>query len=117
MSARHLLLAVALATVPALAAAQRALRSPLVDLGFACDELHYPAAALRAEATGKTIITFVVSDDGLVTRPEVSVSSGRKREHKLLDHAALLHVRSCKPVNGSAVAPGVYSHEFIWASR
>ncbi len=109
----------ALSAISAAAFAQQpqALASPMAGAGFACDELHFPAAALRAEATGRTVISFVLSNDGLVTQPAVTASSGPKREHKLLDFVALQHVRSCRLVNNTSVPPGSYSHEFVWVVR
>lgn len=117
MNIKALLLTAAAA--PALVAAQDPppLPSPMTRMGYACEELRYPAASLRAEATGRTVVAFVVSDEGLITQPEVTSSAGRKREHKLLDLVALQHVRSCKLVGAAAVPPGAYSHAFVWVIR
>ena len=95
----------------------QALDSPMTAAGFACEELQYPAAALRAETTGKTVVAFSVSADGVVNQAEVKTSAGRKREHKLLDFVALQHVRSCKVSAKASVQPGSYSHEFVWLIR
>lgn len=102
-----------------LAAAQQApgLASPIAALGYTCDELRYPFAALRAEASGKTVVSFVVSESGAITEPAVIASAGRKREHKLLDHVALAHLRSCRQAAGTSLAPGAYTQEFVWLIR
>lgn len=105
-------------TLPLFASAQPVtVRSLLVAKGFACEPLEYPVAALRAEVTGRTVISFTVSDDGFVVQPEVKTSSGRKRARKMLDFVALQHVRSCKLVDSAFLPPGEYSHEFVWAIR
>ena len=112
------LLALIALALPVIARAQPVtVPSPLVAKGFACEPLEYPVAALRAEATGRTVISFTVSDDGFIVQPEVKASSGRKREHKLLDFVALQHVRSCKLASSASMPPGEYSHEFVWVIR
>ena len=47
----------------------------------------YPAAALRAEATGTTTAAFLVSDTGQALKVAITVSSGDTPAHKLLDFA------------------------------
>ncbi len=112
------LLVLAACALPGLASAQRVtVPSPLASQGFACELLEYPAAALRAEATGRTVIAFLVNDEGFIVQAEVKASSGRKREHKMLDFVAMQHVRSCKLTDSIAVPPGSYSYEFVWVMR
>ena len=112
------LLALLALALPLIASAQPVtVPSPFLAKGFACEPLEYPVAALRAEATGRTVISFTVSDDGFIVQPEVKASSGRKREHKLLDFVALQHVRSCKLASSASMPPGEYSHEFVWVIR
>lgn len=60
----------------------------------------YPAAALRAEATGTTRLRLSVDPTGLVTKADVVNSAGPTREHRLLDRAAVAQMASgsCKGV-------------------
>ncbi len=83
-----------------------------------CEKPEYPAAALRAEATGTTKIKFTVDATGAVSKAEVEQSAGVTREHRLLDRAAVDALSKCrfkpgvdeagKPVGGSTVV------EYVW---
>ncbi|MBL8334264.1 MAG: TonB family protein [Rubrivivax sp.] len=79
----------------------------------------YPAAAIRAEATGTTVVRFVVGADGkLAGDPQVVRSAGPSREHKMLDRTAVSKLRECsfKPGNdetGKAVG-GTFDVEYVW---
>jgi protein TonB len=78
----------------------------------------YPAAAVRAEATGMTTIRFTVGADGRVTGSEVIKSSGPSREHKQLDRVALAKLSECafKPgadENGRPVG-GTTEVQYVW---
>lgn len=61
-----------------------------------CPKPEYPAAALRADVQGTTVVKLAVAPSGTVTRSEVSESSGDSREHKILDRAAHDALRQCK---------------------
>jgi protein TonB len=78
----------------------------------------YPAAALRAEATGMTVIRFTVGPDGKVESSQIVRSAGPSREHKMLDRVAQAKLSECtfKPgidENGRAVG-GTTQVEFVW---
>jgi protein TonB len=55
----------------------------------------YPAAALRAQATGVSRIRFTVDANGKVTAADVVGSSGPTRENRLLDNAAKAALATC----------------------
>jgi len=65
----------------------------------------YPAAALRAGASGVSRIRFTVDASGKVTAAEVVGSSGPTREHRLLDNAAKSALASC-PIKVGTDAEG-----------
>ena len=78
----------------------------------------YPAAALRAEATGTTQVRFTVGADGKLASVEVSRSAGPSREHKQLDRVAVQKLSGCafKPgidENGNAVG-GTFLVDYVW---
>jgi protein TonB len=78
----------------------------------------YPAAALRAEATGTTKIRFTVGPDGKMTNAELVKSAGPSREHKMLDRVALTKLSECtfRPGNDENGKPvgGSFDVEYVW---
>jgi protein TonB len=71
--------------------------APQVDFNADCTKPAYPPAAVRAEATGISVIKVTVGVDGRATATEIAKSSGPSREHKLLDRAAEAAIRdTCK---------------------
>ena len=84
-----------------------------------CEKPEYPAAALRADATGVTKIRFTLDATGAVTKAEIEKSSGSSREHRLLDRTAMEALSKCrgkpgtdeagKPVGGTTV-----SVDYVW---
>ena len=83
-----------------------------------CEKPEYPAAALRAEATGVTKIRFTVDAQGRVSAADVERSAGSSREHRLLDRTAVEALSKCrfkpgtdeqgKPVGGTTVV------DYVW---
>ena len=88
-----------------------------IDVG-SCDKPEYPAAALRAEATGTSKIRFTVDATGVVSKAEIERTAGASREHRLLDRAAVDALSKCrfkpgvddtgKPVGGTTVV------DYVW---
>lgn len=86
-----------------------------------CEKPEYPAAALRAEATGTTKIRFMVDATGKVSKAEVERSSGPTREHRMLDRTAVEALSKCpfkpgtdengKPVGGTSIVDYVWKTE------
>jgi len=86
-----------------------------------CDKPEFPAAALRAEATGTTKIRFTVDATGAVSKAEVERSAGPSREHRLLDRAAVDALSKCrfkagtdeagKPVGTTTIV------EYVWKTE
>jgi len=86
-----------------------------------CEKPEYPAAALRAEATGTTKIRFTVDATGKVSKAEVERPSGSSREHRLLDRTAVEALSKCpfrpgtdetgKPVGAVAVV------DYVWRTE
>ena len=84
-----------------------------------CEKPEYPAAALRADATGVTKIRFTLDATGAVTKAEIEKSSGPSREHRLLDRTALEALSKCrgrpgtdeagKPMGGTTVTV-----DYVW---
>jgi len=78
----------------------------------------YPAAALRAEATGDVDIRFTIGPDGKLTKAEIIKSAGPSREHKMLDRVTLSKLSECtfKPgldENGAPVG-GTFVQGYRW---
>lgn len=78
----------------------------------------YPAAAVRAEATGITKIRFNVGADGRLAGSEVVRSAGPSREHKLLDRLAVAKLSECRftagtDENGRPVGAS-FDVEYVW---
>lgn len=78
----------------------------------------YPAAAVRAEATGDVDIRFTIGPDGKLTKAEVIRSAGPSREHKMLDRVTLAKLSECtfKPgidENGNPVG-GTFVQGYRW---
>ena len=86
-----------------------------------CEKPEYPAAALRADATGTTKIRFTVDAAGAVSKAEVERAAGSSREHRLLDRTAVDALSKCrfrpgtddqgKPVGGTTVV------EYVWKTE
>jgi TonB family protein len=74
----------------------------------------YPAAALRDDQQGKTIVSFEVSTAGVAERPAVLRSS----QFALLDEAALNHLKKCLKTTANetdgTLPPGLYALPLIW---
>ncbi len=79
---------------PAPAAAVHA-RPAVINANDPACRPEYPAAALRASATGTTRIKFTVDAAGKVVSAEIVGSSGAARENRLLDNAAKAALSTC----------------------
>jgi protein TonB len=83
-----------------------------------CEKPEYPAAALRAEATGTSKIRFTVDATGVVSKAEIEKSAGSSREHRLLDRAAVEALSKCrfKPGTDESGKPvgAVTPVEYVW---
>ena len=83
-----------------------------------CEKPEYPAAALRADATGTSKIRFTVDATGMVSKAEIERSAGASREHRLLDRTAIDALSKCrfkpgvdeggKPIGGTTVV------DYVW---
>jgi periplasmic protein TonB len=78
----------------------------------------YPAAAVRAEATGTTRIRFNIGADAKLLGSEVVRSAGPTREHKMLDRLALSKLSECQfragtDENGKPVG-AAFDVEYVW---
>lgn len=78
----------------------------------------YPAAAVRAEATGTSRIRFNVDASGRLASAEVVKSAGHSREHRQLDRVALAKLSECtfRPGNDENGKPvgGTFEVEYVW---
>ncbi len=84
-----------------------------------CEKPEFPAAALRAEATGTSKVRFTIDATGAVSKAEIERSAGGSREHRLLDRAAVDALSKCrfKPgtdEHGKSVGGAVTVVEYIW---
>jgi protein TonB len=108
------------APAPVAAPVRRAAVAAIIDVGT-CEKPEYPAAALRAEATGTTKIRFTVDAAGVVSKSEIERSAGASREHRLLDRTAVDALSKCrfkpgtdengKPTGGTTVVDYVWKTE------
>ncbi len=78
----------------------------------------YPAAALRAEATGTTKVRFTIDASGKVVKAEVVKPAGASREHRMLDKVAVDKLSTCTFTPGSdengKPAGGSFDVEYVW---
>jgi protein TonB len=78
----------------------------------------YPPAAVRAEATGTTVLRFTVGSDGKLLNAQVLNSAGPSREHKLLDRVALNKLGECRFKPGvdenGRPASGTLDFTYVW---
>jgi TonB family protein len=65
------------------------------DLERRCAPAVYPGNALFMGTYGTTVVLAEVATDGRVTNAVVSKSSGITNEHKELDKATLVYIKSC----------------------
>ena len=83
-----------------------------------CERPEYPAAALRAEATGTSKIRFTVDATGVVSKAEIERSAGPTREHRLLDRAAIDALSKCrfKPGTDESGKPvgAITPVDYVW---
>lgn len=78
----------------------------------------YPSAAVKAEATGTTKISFTVGADGKLASSQIVRSAGPSREHKMLDRLALSKLSECafrpgSDENGRPVG-GTFEVDYVW---
>jgi protein TonB len=94
--------------------------APVINVN-SCEKPEYPAAALRAEATGTTKIRFTVDASGKVSKAEVERSAGPSREHRLLDRTAIEALSKCpfKPGTDEAGQPvgATTVVEYVWKTE
>jgi protein TonB len=110
----------AVIAAPAPPAPPRVAARPAIANVSACAPRNedYPAAAVRAEATGTTRIRFTIGSDGRMTASEIAKSAGASREHKMLDRLALSKLSECtfRPgtdENGRPVGAS-FDVEYVW---
>lgn len=104
---------------PAPAAPRRAAQPAVLNVSACAPKNEdYPAAAVRAEATGTTVIRFTIDATGKVSNAEVVRSAGPSREHRQLDRLALQKLSDCnftpgRDENGRAVG-GSTDVTYVW---
>ena len=108
------------APAPVAAPVRRSAVAAVIDVGT-CEKPEYPAAALRAEATGTTKIRVTVDAAGVVSKSEIERSAGASREHRLLDRTAVEALSKCrfKPgtdENGKATG-GTTVVDYVWKTE
>lgn len=101
------------------APAPRAVRPAIANVASCAPTADdYPAAALRAEATGTTKIRFTVGADGKLASANVIGRSGSSREHRALDRVALSKLSECtfRPGMDAQGRPtgGTFEVEYVW---
>jgi periplasmic protein TonB len=78
-----------------------------------CKNEPYPNAALRAEATGQTVLAFMLDSQGFLESTTILKSAGASPEHKLLDAASVRSLWSCR--FSPPPEPGVvYQNVYTW---
>lgn len=78
-----------------------------------CKTEPYPMAAIRAEATGQTVITFALDPQGNLQSSTIVKSAGSSRAHKLLDAAAVRSLWTCRFAPPESVRT-VFSKTYTW---
>lgn len=78
----------------------------------------YPRAALKAEATGTTVIRFNIDATGKLAGVQLIKSAGPSREHKMLDRIASEKLSECSfrpgaDENGRPVGAS-FDVEYVW---
>ena len=111
-------------TAPATAPAPvRAAAKPAIANVQACAPKgeDYPAAALRAEATGTTKIRFTIDAAGKLVKTEVLKSAGASREHRLLDRVATEKLAGCSFSPGiddqGRPVGGTFDVDYVWKTE
>jgi TonB family protein len=80
--------------------------------GVDCPKPEYPAAALRAGASGTTIVELRVDGGGNVVGGDIVTPSGLDREHRMMDGSAVESFIACSfPATGVAHAVKL---SFVW---
>ena len=78
----------------------------------------YPESAARVEAAGTTKIRFTVDATGAVSKADIERSSGKLKEHRALDRAAVAALSKCrfKPGLDENGAPtgGFAIVDYVW---
>jgi len=97
-----------------------AARAAIIDVG-SCEKPPYPAAAIKADATGLTRIRFTIDPTGRMVKAEIEKPSGSSREHRLMDRAAVEALGQCrfKPgTDDAGNAVGAFAIvEYNWTLR
>lgn len=112
--------AIAPAAAPAPPAPPRVAARPAIANASSCAPTRedYPAAAIRAEATGTTKVRFNIDESGKLVKVDLVRSAGSSREHRALDKVAIEKLSECsfKPgldENGRPTG-GTFEVEYVW---